>query len=370
MLFPLGPYHPALTEPMSLRLMLHGEKVTGVEPQFGYVHRGVEALATTRDLPDMLDLVERTCGTCGHSHRLAVCLALEAHAGVKVPERARVLRTAFAEVERVLARLWLLMQVGRVGEFGGLFSAALEARELLFEACMAATETRLFWGVPTPGGVNAIDDPLALASAMTDMEPTMVNIERFLSERGSVTRRTMGVGKITKNTTTDLHLTGLLLRATSADDDVRISMPYDAYRGMENASLQDLPLRDQLVGDVASRLRLAVSDIRLSMRLIATLLEELPDGQERATFPTTLNPGSATAVVEGPHGRETVRLHIGAAGGKAADTQQAGWLTALELHTPSFTNSSLLPIALDRQRLSDVPLILTSLDLCIACIDR
>ena len=370
MLFPLGPYHPALSEPIGLRLMLRGETVTGVETHFGYLHRGIEALATERTLEDVLDLVERTCGTCGHSHRLALCLALEAHAGIKVPERARSLRTVFSEVERMLARLWLLMQIGRVGEFGGLFTAAIEAREIVFEACLAATEARLFWGVPVPGGAIGIDDPLALTNALDDMEPQILRIERLLSEKGPVTRRTTGLGNVTSTAITDLGLSGLLLRGTGADADVRLSTPYDAYKGMDDATLQAQALRQQLVGDVASRLRLAVAEVRLSMHVIAALLEELPEGQERATFPTMLNPGTASAMVEGPHGCETVKLHIGTTGGKPMDVQQSGWLTQLELLTPSMANSGMLPIALDRQRLSDVPLILTSLDLCIACIDR
>jgi len=42
----------------------------------------------------------------------------------------------------------------------------------------------------------------------------------------------------------------------------------------------------------------------------------------------------------------------------------------LSLQTASAANIGALPLALDRQRLSDVPLILASLDLCIACVDR
>jgi Ni,Fe-hydrogenase III large subunit len=370
MLFPLGPYHPALPEPLALRLALRGETVTGVELQLGYLHRGVEELAPGRDLKGVLDLVERTCGTCGHSHRLAVCLALESAAGVKVPQRASVLRTVFAEVERLQARLWFLQQVGRVGEFGNLMNAAIEAREIVFEACLAATETRLFWGVPMPGGINTIPDPMALVGAMEDSEASIVRIERLLAERGSLTRRTMGLGKLSSTTVTELGATGLLERAAGRDTDVRLAMPYDAYQGMDGDGLQSGDLRQYLVGDVASRLRLAINEVRQSMQLITTLLEALPDGQERAPFPATLNPQTATATVEGPHGRETVKLQIGATGDRAVDTQQAGWLTRLTLQTPSATNIGLLPIALDRQKLADVPLILASLDLCIACVDR
>src|SRR5271165_950781 len=99
MSFPLGPYHPALTEPISLRLALRGEQVTGVEVHTGYVRRGVERLALERPLTETLDLIERADGSSGHSNRLALCRVLEAQGGVVVPERAAALRTIFAEVE-------------------------------------------------------------------------------------------------------------------------------------------------------------------------------------------------------------------------------------------------------------------------------
>jgi ech hydrogenase subunit E len=368
MIFPLGPYHPALTEPMGLRLALRGETVTNVETQLGYLHRGIEDLATTRDLPAVLDLVERTCGTCGHSHRLALSLALEQLAEVTVPPRAAALRTVFAEVERVLARLWLLMQVARVGELGGLFTSAIEAREILFEACAAATGTRLFWGIPVPGGAQGVADPQAIANGLTDCANALATIDRQLAPQGPIARRMVNVGKIPLTTVNDLGITGLVARAAGQDEDVRLATPYDAYPTVKETLVEDAT--KQLTGDVAHRLFEAGSEIRQSMHVITALLDDLPEGQERATFPALLGPGLATARVEGPHGREVVLAQVGIAEGKPVATDQPGWLTELRLSTPSATNSGLIPIALTGQRLGDVPLILASLDLCVACIDR
>lgn len=368
MIFPLGPYHPALTEPIGLRLALRGETVTTVETQLGYLHRGIEELATTRDLPAVLDLVERTCGTCGHSHRLALSLALEQLARVAVPPRATALRSVFAEVERMLARLWLLMQVGRVGEMGALFTAAVEAREILFEACVAATGTRLFWGIPVPGGAQGVADPQAIANGLADCASAMTTIDRLLAPQGPIVRRMTNLGKISLTAVNDLDVTGLVARAAGHDEDVRLATPYDAYPAIEETLAQDAT--KQIVGDVANRLREAASELHQSSHAITALLDELPEGQERATFPTLVGPGLATARVEGPHGREVVLAQVGITGGKPVPTDQPGWLTELRLRTPSAANSGLIPIALTNQRLSDVPLILASLDLCVADIDR
>ncbi|HKD77053.1 MAG TPA: nickel-dependent hydrogenase large subunit, partial [Ktedonobacterales bacterium] len=369
MTFPLGPYHPALTEPVSLRFALRGELVTGVEMHTGYLRRGVPALATQRDLAGALDLVERMCGTCGHSHRLAMCLALEQAAQVTPPPRAQALRMMFAEVERALARLWLLMEVGRVSDFGALFNLALEAREMIFEGCVAATEARLFWGIPVPGGAVNVADPGALADAMSDVTSRLMILERQMADSGSLASRMANIGKIQKATAEELGLTGLLLRASGGDADVRLSAPYENYLQHTDTLTTTDPLARHLVGDVMSRVRLALAELRLSLRLIQEILDDLPEGQERATFPSMISPVEANATVEGPHGSETVTLTLGANvnGGQRADLDRPGWLQALSLQTPSTKNINILPIVLNKQMLGDEPIVYASLGLCLAC---
>lgn len=372
MVFPLGPIHPILTEPIGLRLALRGETVTGVETHTGYTRRGVEQLATQHALPEMLNLVEHICGTCGHSHRLAVSLALEAFTGTQVPPRAAALRTIFAEVERALARLWMLQQVARATEMGGLLTATVEAREVLFEGCVAATDARLFWGIPVPGGAVNVSDPDALTDAVASVMPRITAIERLVGAKSSLVRRATKIGQIEELAVGDLSLSGLLARGLGAAEDARLSdAPYDAYPDVKDELLHDAALAKLMTGDTASRLRWAVAEIGMSLRLIQTLLDQLPEGQERASFPTTLPSGEISAAVEGPHGYETVTLHIGdgAGSGRTVDSTKAGWLTALQLHTPSATNIGIVPITLNQQRLSDVALVLASLDLCIACAD-
>ncbi len=353
-----------------MRLALRGESVTRVDAEWGYAGRGTEDLLTRRSLDDALDTIEHVCSLGGHSHRLALCLALESFAKIAPPPRAAALRTIFSEVERVQARLWLLMQVARCGEFGALFTAAVEAREMLAEACENATGQRVFWGVPLPGGARDIVDPLALIAALGEMEPSIVAIERMTGERGPLARRTMRMGVVPIMTVREYDLTGLVARGAGSDEDVRIATPYDAYRGLDVEALQNNAVVHQCTGDLASRLRLAIAEARLSIQLIASLLDDLPDGQLAATFPAVLDAGATKARIESPHGREEIALQIGEPGGKPVDTRAPGWLTKIEMRLPGDTLITLVPELLVKQRLSDVPLILASLDLCLACVDR
>jgi Ni,Fe-hydrogenase III large subunit len=370
MTFPLGPYHPALPEPLSLRLALRGETVTGVETHTGYIHRGIASLATQRDLNGTLDLLERTCGTCGYSHRLALCLALEAYTGVTPPPRARAVRTLFAEVERALDRLWMLMQIGRASELGTLFTAAVESREMLFEACVAATgtESRLFWGVAVPGGVTNTDDVEAFSDQIPAITAKLVPLTGLLGLRGPLANRSKMLAAFTTASATDLGLSGLLLRATGAEDDVRIDAPYDAYADQAKllTSYENRP--GQLSGDISSRAQLALAETQTSLRIILNILEDLPAGQEQATFSMNPAPGVARATIEGPHGRETLVATLGGTD-QRLDLTKPGWLTALDLRTPSAVNIGIVPIILNALTLRDVPLALASLDLCVACVD-
>lgn len=360
MTFPLGPYHPALPEPLSLRLAVRGETVTGVDLHTGYLRRGVEALAAQRALADALDVVERACGTCGMSHRLAACLALEQAAGVTPPERGQALRTVFAEIERAQARLWLLALAGRAMELGALHHAALEAREILFEGVVAATGARLFWGVAIPGGATNVADPAALADAVAQATAPLQVIDRAVGTN-TLTRRWGRVGRVTLETAERLGLTGLVLRAAGASDDLRVAAPYDAYAAVTDELNWDA---GPLTGDVPARLRVAALDLRASLRAVTALLDDLPAGQERAAFPTVLPDGAANAEVEGPHGRESIALRL-----TRAPVAAPGWLAEVTLRTPSATNAGLVPIVLQRALLAETPAVLASLDLCVACMD-
>ena len=48
-IIPIGPYHPALEEPVHATLYTEGEMIKDAEVFVGYNHRGIEKLATQRN---------------------------------------------------------------------------------------------------------------------------------------------------------------------------------------------------------------------------------------------------------------------------------------------------------------------------------
>ena len=88
---PLGPVHVALEEPVYFNLTVEGETIRKVELTSGHVHRGMEALATQRNLIKNVTLTERVCSLCSNSHSFTYSRAVENVLGMEIPVRARYL---------------------------------------------------------------------------------------------------------------------------------------------------------------------------------------------------------------------------------------------------------------------------------------
>jgi NADH-quinone oxidoreductase subunit D len=93
---------------LRLKLLLDGERVVTAEPIVGYMHRGAEKLFEVRDYRQIIVLANRHDWLSAFSNELGVVLAVERLMGMEVPERAVWLRTALAELNRVLNHLMFL----------------------------------------------------------------------------------------------------------------------------------------------------------------------------------------------------------------------------------------------------------------------
>src|ERR1041385_595345 len=104
----IGPQHPSTHGVLRLRLTLDGERITAAEPIVGYMHRGAEKLFEVRDYRQIIVLANRHDWLSAFGSELGVALAVERLMGIEVPERAVWLRTALAELSRVLNHLMFL----------------------------------------------------------------------------------------------------------------------------------------------------------------------------------------------------------------------------------------------------------------------
>ena len=285
-----GPQHPAAHGVLRMILELEGETIVRADPHIGLLHRGTEKLAETRTylqaLPymDRLDYVSMMC------NEQAYCIAVERLLGIEVPLRGQYIRVMFAEITRILNHL---MGVGSHAlDIGAMtvFLYAFREREELMDLYEAVSGARLHAAYFRPGGVyrdlpdfmpkyesSKYRNAKVLKELNESREGTMLDfIEAFtqrfpscvdeydslLTDNRIWKQRTVGVGVVSPERALQKGFTGVMLRGSGIEWDVRKKQPYDAYAQMDF----DIPVG--VNGDCYDRYLVRVAEMRESVRII------------------------------------------------------------------------------------------------------
>lgn len=116
-----GPQHPAAHGVLRLILELNGEEVIRADPHIGLLHRGTEKLIEYKTYLQALPYFDRLDYVSMMTNEQCFSLAVEKLLNIEVPERAKWIRTLFAEITRVLNHLMSIlthaMDVGALTPF-------------------------------------------------------------------------------------------------------------------------------------------------------------------------------------------------------------------------------------------------------------
>src|SRR2546429_6130791 len=154
MVLNIGPQHPSTHGVLRLKLVLDGERVISCEPIIGYMHRGAEKLFEARDYRQIIVLANRHDWLSAFGNELGVVLAVERLMGIEVPERAVWLRTALAELNRVLNHLMFLGSYPlEIGAITPVFYAVRE-RETLHAVREEVSGGRMHYMFNRGGGLK------------------------------------------------------------------------------------------------------------------------------------------------------------------------------------------------------------------------
>jgi ech hydrogenase subunit E len=151
---PFGPQHPVLPEPIHLDLVLEDETVVEAVPRIGYIHRGLEKLVEKKDFMQYTFVAERICGICSFMHGMGYCMTIESIMDVEIPERARFLRTIWAELSRIHSHLMWLGFLADAFGFESLFMHSWRLREQVLDIFEETTGGRVIFSVCDIGGVR------------------------------------------------------------------------------------------------------------------------------------------------------------------------------------------------------------------------
>lgn len=360
---PFGPVHPALKEPVSLRVTVRKEEIVDVDIVLGHVHRGIEGLAENRNLVQTLYLVERVCGICSHSHTTCYVQALEEIGEIKPPERALYLRTLIFELERIHSHLFLLGVLAYEIGFDTLFMFTWHVRESILDLFEKITGNRVHHSMNTLGGVRWDVDQ----SMVEEIMSTMKNLHKYVQQihdsfqDKSVEKRLCDVGFLAKDEAIRLCVVGPTARGSGVDMDVRRDHPYAAYNDLR----EDFSVVVKEKGDVYARTEVRILELFESINIIQKILAKLPGGNIRVEdniikLMRRIPQGEAISLVEAPRGE---LLYF-------VKTNVKGGLSRLKIRTPTIPNVLGLKPMLVGCEIADIPVIIASVDPCMACANR
>ena len=233
---PIGPYHPALEEPIHAKLYTEGEVIKDAEVFVGYNHRGIEKLATERNAIQTLVLVERVCGICSHSHALTYAMCVENINGIEVPKRGQYIRVITAELERLHSHfLWLGIACHIIGH-DSMFMHIWDERELVMDLLEKMTGNRVNYAMVTVGGARRdIDDEFRreLLEACDKLKAPLDRITEIALTDKTIAMRTKGVGVLPKEDALRMGAVGPHARASGVKVDVRKDAPYSSYEDFD-----------------------------------------------------------------------------------------------------------------------------------------
>lgn len=355
---PIGPYHPALEEPVHARLYTDGEKISDAEVFIGYNHRGIEKLSQQKNFIQTIVLVERVCGICSHSHAFGYAMALEAIAGTKVPKRGEYIRVITAELERLHSHyLWLGIALHIIGH-DSLFMHTWDDREVIMDILEELSGNRVNYGMVTIGGARrdiSAETAANINKMLDKIEISNLKLRDILLDDTTVALRTKDVGVLTTEDSNRIGAVGPHARASNVPVDVRKDAPYSSYEDFDFEKCV-FP-----TCDVFSRVVVRVLENIESIKIIRQALNNLPKGPINLGVRIPKIPAGEYMVrVEAPRGQLTYKVNTD--GGESN--------SRLSIHVPTFKNAPTVPTMLRGNSVADAGLIIASIDPCFSCMDR
>lgn len=270
-----GPQHPAAHGVLRLVLELTGEVVERAEPHIGLLHRGTEKLIEYKNYLQALPYFDRLDYVSMMSQEHTYCLAIEKLLNCSIPKRAQYIRVLFAEITRVLNHL---LAVGCHAMDVGAMTPMLwgfEEREKLMEFYERVSGARMHAAYFRPGGVHT-DLPKGLLTDIylfkEQFKLRLLEIEEMLTENRIWKQRLVDIGVVSLDQAQNWGFSGVMLRGSGLEWDLRKSQPYEVYSEL------DFDILAGAHGDCYDRYLIRIFEMKQSIRIIEQCLDNIPFG--------------------------------------------------------------------------------------------
>jgi len=355
MILPIGPIHPALKEPVRLKLKTEGERVISAEIDYGYVHRGIERVMEGKTWQKGIFLSERVCGICSYIHTQTFAETFEKIAGERVPLRAQYLRSLTNELDRIQSHFIANSTYFKAIEHETLFMYMLHLREPVMDAIELLTGNRVNMGWNVVGGVRMDAEEKHLNSIhriITNLEAEYDKYVEMFDEGPLVGLRSKDVGKMSKEDAIKGRAVGPIGRASGLKHDVREN--HHTYQDEF-----DWKVIWRKEGDNYARTMNRFDEITESIKIIKQIIENIPPGDVRKKI--NIPAGYAEWRNEAPRGEVTYM----------AETN-GNLIKNISIRTPSIMNIDVCGkyMLQDVATVADAVATYASVDPCVACTER
>jgi len=380
----MGPSHPSTHGVLRIILELDGELITKATPDIGYLHRGDEKIAENMQFNQFVPYTDRLDYLAPIANNVAYALAVEKLMGWELPPRGKAIRVLCCELARISSHMLgigcMAMDVGAVTVFMYTFTE----REKIYNLIEQLSGSRFTTSYTRVGG-QTHDLPEGFVAMVREfirtVKPVIEEVDSLLTRNRIFVDRCRDVGVISKEAAIAYALSGPNLRGSGIEHDLRRKHPYLDYEKY------DFEIPIGTVGDCYDRYLVRMEEMRQSVRILAQVLDKLPEGPINYVDPKqTLPPKEevltkmeelihhfilVTEGVDAPEGE----VYFAAENPKGElgfyiHSKGGGVPYRLKIRAPSFVNLSILPKILPGHMVSDVVTILGSFDFVMGECDR
>jgi NADH-quinone oxidoreductase subunit D len=359
MLLNVGPQHPSTHGVFRLVVKISGETIIDADPVIGYLHRGTEKLAEDLQYTQIIPYTDRLDYLAAMLNNYALCHAVEEAMDIEIPERAEYLRVIIMELQRIASHLLFigtyLLDLGAMSPFLYVF----QERERIVQMFNEISGARMTYNFMRIGGVK-YDAPPGWLEQVRAFVPFMREkikmYDELITGNEIFLNRTRGVGVYDAETALAYGMSGINLRCTGFDWDLRRKKPYSIYDRFDF----DVPLGKN--GDCFDRYYLHLLEMQESLKIIEQALDQIPDsGPVLGKVPRMIrvSAGEYYSGIEGARGE--LGFYI------VSDGKDKPY--RLKIRKPSFVNLQLLPKLLKGQNLANLIAILGAVDIVLGEVD-